>query len=94
MILKKADQADSRPYIDVLVRCKETAKSRAMEYLNETIIEELPNGDTLMGLTIVENEQLWLGTLLSLGDNIEVISPEKIRGLLIDAATKIISLYK
>ena len=47
-----------------------------------------------MEATVVENEQLWIGTLLSLGDNVEVIKPEKIRIRLLESAEKIISLYR
>lgn len=92
-ILKKTDNTDSRQYIDILVKCKKEVKLRAIEYLNGTIIEEYANGDTLLSLTVVENEQLWFGTLLSLGDNIVVISPERIKNRLIEAASKVISLY-
>lgn len=94
IILKKTDKTDSRQYTDVLIKCKEAARSRVVEYLKGTIIEEFENGDTLMKLTVVENEQFWIGTLMSLGDNVEVVSPEKIRNRLTLAAAKIISLYK
>ena len=47
-----------------------------------------------MKLIIVENEQLWIGTLLSLGDDVEVMEPKEIRQRLVAAAHKIISLYK
>lgn len=93
IILKKTDKIDSRKYTDILVKCKKEVKSRVIEYLNGTIIEEYANGDTLMNLTVVENEQLWIGTILSLSDNIIVISPEKIRNKIIEAASKVISLY-
>lgn len=92
-ILEKTDKMDSRQYTEVVVRCKEAAKSRTGEYLNGMIMEEYENGDILMKLTVVENEQLWLGTLLSLGDSIEVISPERIRRRLIKAAENVIFLY-
>lgn len=77
IILKKTDKIDSRQYTDIPVKCKKEVKLRAIEYLNETIVEEYANGNTLMNLTVVENEQLWLGTLLSWSDNIVIISPEK-----------------
>lgn len=93
-ILKDTDKMDSRQYIDILVKCKETAKSRVIEYLKGTIIEEFSNGDTLMKLTVVDNEQFWLGTLLSLSDNVEVIEPEEVQKRLLKSAEKIISLYK
>lgn len=65
-----------------------------MEYLNGTILEELPDGSVRMKLTVVENEQLWIGTLLSLGDAVEVIAPEEIRRRLAGAASQIVSLYQ
>ena len=47
-----------------------------------------------MQAAIVENEHLWLGTLLSLGDAVEVLSPEHVRTRLSTAAEKIVALYK
>lgn len=94
MILKKSDKTDSRQYTDVFVKCKEKARSRVQEYLKGMVIEYLPNGDTFMKFTVVENEQFWFGTLLSLGDDVEVIEPKGIRNRLFEAASKIISLYK
>ncbi len=97
LILQKNDAADSRIYLDVLVKCRPAAVSRIKEYLNGTILRENPedpsDGSILMELTVVENEQLWLGTLLSLGDNVEVLAPEKVRRQLLEAAEKIVSLY-
>ena len=75
------------------MRCKQKAKPRAVEYLKASVIQELPNGDLLMKATVVDNEQFWFGALLSMGDNIEVIEPEKIRRRVLSAAEKIISLY-
>lgn len=94
IILKKTDSTDSRQYTAVLVKCKESVKARVTEYLNGTVLEEFPNGDVSMELTVVENEQLWLGTLLSLGDNVEIVEPERIRRRVVEAAEKIISLYR
>lgn len=94
MILKRSDKKDCRQYTDVFVKCKEKVRSRVQEYLNGIAIDELPDGEILMKLTVVENEQLWIGTLLSLGDDVEVIAPKEIRCRLVTAATKIVSLYK
>ncbi len=93
IILKKIDKTDSRQYTTVLIKCREPAKSRVIEYLKGTIIEESANGDTLMRLIVVENEQFWIGTLLSLGDNVEVIEPKEIRYRLLKSAEKIVALY-
>lgn len=105
LILEKNDGTDSRKYLNVLVRCRPAAVSRIKEYLNGTILHENPevppknttgeadDGSVLMELAVVENEQLWLGTLLSLGDNVEVLAPEKVRRQLLESAEKIVSLY-
>lgn len=93
-ILNESAQTDSRPYIDILLKCKKAAKARCIEYLKGTVTEELPNGDVIMKTTVVENEQFWIGVLLSLGDNAEVLAPENIRSRLLESAEKIVSLYK
>lgn len=93
-ILKQADQTDSRQYIDIYVKCKKRVQPRVLEYLNGSVIQNLPEGDALMKLTVVKNEQLWFGTLLSFGDDVKVIFPNEIRTQLVAAASKIISLYK
>ena len=61
-ILREADKTNSRRYIELTVRCAEAARSRVIEYLKGTVTTELPNGDTMMKLTVVENEQLLIGT--------------------------------
>lgn len=92
--LKKIDKTDSRQYTEIFVKSKESAKARIREYLKGTIVEEYENGDALIKATIVENEQLWIGTLLSLGNLAEVLAPEKIRKRLLDAAKNIVFLYE
>lgn len=94
ILLQKADKTDSRQYRSVIIKCKKAVRSRFAEYMKGTVIEEFSNGDALMSFTVVENEQLWLGTLLSLGDNVQIIEPDDIRERLIVAAEKIIKLYK
>lgn len=93
-ILHKIDQTDSRQYTEILLKCKASAKTRIIEYLKGIVTEELPGGAALIKATIVENEQFWVGTLLSLGDNVEVISPEKIRTRLFRAAEEIAAVYQ
>ncbi len=98
LILEKTDRKDSRKSRNILIKCRPPAVSRIKEYLNGTIVkespEDSPDGSVLMELTVVENEQLWLGTLLSLSDNVEVLNPEALRRQLLASAEKIVSLYK
>ena len=93
-ILEKTDRVDSRRYRSILVKCRKSARSRVCEYLSGTVIEETSGGDALMELKVVENEQLWIGTLLSLGDQVEIVSPEDVRRRVLDAAEKIVAMYK
>lgn len=93
-ILKECDKRDCRQYTELLIKCKEKAQVRVHEYLKGLPIETYPDGDILMKVTVVENEYFWFAALLALGDDVEVISPEKIRCLLVQTAKKIISPYK
>lgn len=92
-ILLKTDRTDSRKYLSVLVRCRKDAIPRVTEYLSGRILELAENGDALMELKVVENEQLWIGTLLSLGGNVHILAPERVRSRLLKAAEEIVSLY-
>ena len=93
-IMEMIDQTDSRQYTEILLKCKEPAKARVIEYLKGTVTEELSNGDAIIKATVVENEQFWIGTLLSLGDNVEIVAPDNIRKRLLESAEKIVSLYR
>ena len=67
---------------------------RLKEYLNGQVQETMPDGTTVMKLHIVEQEQWWIGILLSLGDMVEIISPEAVRTRIIEQAEKVLNLYK
>jgi len=92
-ILRTADKTDTRTYLNVTIRCKAEAKARAIEYLRGIVTEELDNGDVLMTLNVVENEHFWLGTLLSLGDSVEILEPEALRLRVLIAAKTMVALY-
>lgn len=94
VLLREMDQRDARRYVEIQIRCSASARPRIREYLKGTVIQEYDNGDVLMRASVVENEQLWIGTLLSLGDQVEVTAPEDIRMRLLGVAKKIVSLYE
>ena len=94
VILRKSHKTDSRQYTEILIRCRGAARARVREYLKGTITREYADGDALMKATVVDNEQFWIGTLLSLGNDVEVVAPEEVRRRLLDCAEKIVSLYK
>lgn len=92
-ILRDNARNTQQPYTAVTIRCQSQAKSKAIEYLNGKITREYENGECEMTLYVIENEHLWFGTLLSMGDKIEILEPEYIRTRVLEAAEKIISLY-
>lgn len=94
VILEENDRNDSRQYTQILLKCQEPAKMRVIEYLKGTVLDTNPDGSFLIKAAIVENEHLWLGTLLSLGDAVEVLSPEHVRTRLLTSAEKIVALYQ
>lgn len=93
-ILRDNDSKNPQPVTMVTVRCKPDVRAKVIEYLNGKIICEHENGECEMALHVIENEHLWFGTLLSLGDGIEIIEPARIRTRALAAAKKIVSLYE
>lgn len=63
----------------VRLRCRGNAIHRIKEYLNGQLVETLEDGTVIMVIHIVENEQWWIGVVLSQGKEVEVIEPEHIK---------------
>ncbi len=93
-ILADHDQNRVVPHTKITVKCNPDFITKAFEYLNGKVIKYLDDHLAIMELSVVENEQLWLGTLLSFTDQIEILAPEHIKKKLISCADKIISLYQ
>lgn len=94
IILRDNDKQTPQKLTEITVRCKSEARSRVIEYLNGKTICEYENGDCDMTLYVIENEHFWFGTLLSLGDWIEITALEHIRHRVLEASKKIVSLYQ
>ncbi len=94
VILKKKCQNNTQTTTEIKVRCKPEAKAKIVEYLNGKTTAEYSNGECDMVLYVIETEHLWLGTILSLGDSIVIKEPKHIRRRIIEAAEKIVDLYK
>lgn len=78
----------------VKMRCRGQAIHRIKEYLNGQIIEMFEDGSAIMEIRIVENEQWWIGVVLSQGKEAEVIEPEHIKERIINSAKDILFLYE
>lgn len=79
---------------EIRIRCRPGGKAKAVEYLNGVVIREDESGCCDMILNVVEREHFWFGALLSLGDEIEILEPERIRNRVLEAAEKIVCLYR
>lgn len=93
-ILRQKDTLNSQECIEIDIRCTSAARAMALEYLNGTITREYDNGDCDMTLHVIESEHLWFGTLLALGNTVEIIAPERIKLRIIKAAREILALYQ
>lgn len=78
----------------VRMRCRGNAVHRIKEYLNGQLIETFEDGTALMEIHVVENEQWWIGVVLSQGNEVEVIEPEHIKTRIIECAKAILFLYE
>ncbi|MGN0161375.1 MAG: helix-turn-helix transcriptional regulator [Lachnospiraceae bacterium] len=78
----------------VRLRCRGNAIHRIKEYLNGQLIETFEDGTAIMEIHIVENEQWWIGVVLSQGNEVEVIEPEQIKNRIIECAKDILFLYE
>lgn len=93
-VLAEHDRNNAFTQTTVTVKCDPDYVMKTAEYLNGRVTKYLDGKKALMELSVVESEQLWIGTLLSLGDHVEIVSPEHIKQRVLDCAEKIISLYR
>lgn len=78
----------------VRMRCRGNAIHRIKEYLNGQLIEICDDGSSIMDIHNVENEQWWIGVVLSQGKEVEIIEPEHIKERIINSAQDILFLYE
>lgn len=78
---------------ELKIKCRPEAVYRLKEYLHGQVEEQMADRSVIMRLSIVEDEQWWIGILLSLGDTVEVLSPLSVRERIAAQAEKILNLY-
>ncbi len=80
--------------MDVKLLCKESIRIYFEEYFSNGCITSLDDGDFIVQLTVPENEIGWKGILLTYGNKIEIIEPEKLKVEFVSKANEIINIYK
>lgn len=93
-LLKQYDTVDNRKYIDIRLQCKAEVKMQAVEYLNGSIEKEYDNGDFILNVSLPENEHLWFGTLLALGNKAVVLKPDRLKQRLCEKAEEVLNTYQ
>ncbi len=95
-ILAKCDSAYQKNISTtrVLLQCRNHTTHRIREYLNGKIVRTCEDGSDIVEIHIVENEQWWIGVVLSLGANVKVLEPEHIKRRIVNAARELLFLYE
>lgn len=93
-ILASKEKSDTRKYINIQLKCNRLVKMKVLEYLNGKVEMELEDGTCIVDLCVPEDEHFWFGTLLALGDEVEVIHPREVQEKLRDKCLDILKLYK
>ena len=93
-LLEQAFESGERKELEVSLLCKAEVKVQVREYLGGTVEKTLDNGDVILHLSVLEDERMWFAMLLSFGDKITVLEPEKLKTRLTKIAENILSLYE
>lgn len=89
-----APPCDDRPEITLRVRCRESARVPLIEYLHAIPDRQTDDGDWLLTVSVPSDERFWRGALLSLGDQVEILSPPEIICEFRRYAQEVLSLYE
>lgn len=91
-IMSRCDNAYMDKVVSTKVRlhCYHNAIYRLKEYLNGKIVEIYEDGSAIVDICVVEDEQWWLGVVLSQGKDIKVLEPEHIRKRILQCAADIL----
>ena len=93
-ILASKEKVDPRKYIHIQLKCNKRVKMKVLEYLNGKVEEELDGETCLISLCVPEDEHFWFGTLLALGNEVELISPRALQLRLCQKCLEVLKLYK
>lgn len=93
-LLAQQEKQDTYKYMDVKLLCKESIRISVEEYFSNGCITSLDDGDFILQFTVPENEIGWKGILLTYGNKIEIIEPEKLKVEFVSKANEIINVYK
>ncbi len=79
--------------VQLVINFKKSIAQNVEDYVDESCLKYMENGDIIATVEMPENDWI-ISWLLSLGEHVEVIKPERMRTLLQEKARKIIGIYR
>ena len=73
---------------------KSIIKAKCREYLNGHITQEFENGDFEFCFSVPDHETIWYGAVLSFGNKVRIIEPQKIKEKIIKTCKEILTEYE
>lgn len=93
-LIELQEKSDNRRYVHAKVLCHNSIRILIEEYFPNGKITELKNENFMLQFTVPENEIVWIGILLNLGNKIKIIEPEELKQKFVLKAQEIIDNYK
>jgi predicted DNA-binding transcriptional regulator YafY len=79
--------------VDLVLKFSPEVKIRVEEYFEESVVKYTSDGSMIVSVSFPEDEWIY-STVLSFGEFVEVVSPQRIREIVHEKAKKICAVYK
>jgi len=79
--------------VNIVLKFPKNMKQKVIEYFGEESVKIQENGDLIVNFTSPEDEWIY-SIILSFGENVEVLEPKHVRGIIKKKAEKIFNNYK
>lgn len=91
--MEQAEEEYSRTCVTIEVHFDKKSKNLIEEYFPDSRIEDISKEKARIWIQTPPKERLWRAILLSMGNQVEVVSPECYRNELIEIAQNFLSNY-
>ena len=92
-IIRKCFNTDKRKYMNIKLLCKPEIRVSVEDYFANGNIIEKEDGQFILEISLPENEQHWLGKILSYGKKVKVIEPIRLKKIILKTVAEIEELY-
>lgn len=92
-IIRKCFNSDKRKYMNIKLLCEPEIRVSVEDYFSNGNIIEKKDGQFILEISLPENEQHWLGKILSYGKKVKVIEPLRLEKIILKTVKEIERLY-